>query len=74
MEFIDREDKYVLRLWDMFDGWLDIEDNLTREKADKLWNKKTNNGTKNTNYDDGDYWCIFPSDTKMLITPERLGR
>lgn len=23
---------------------------------------------------DGDYWHIFPADTRMLMTPEYLGR
>lgn len=69
-----KTEKYIVRLFDMFDGWIDIQDNLTKDEADQLLAEKTNNGTKNTKYEDGDYYAIFPSDTKMLVTPERLGR
>lgn len=65
---------YIVRLWDMFDGWLDITDPISKQEADKIWNKKTANGTKNTKYGDGDYYAIYPADTKMLVTPEFLGR
>lgn len=67
-------DLYIVRLWDMFDGWMDLTDPISKEEADKLWNEKTENGTKNTKYDDGDYYKVFPSDTKMVMTPETLGR
>lgn len=65
---------FVLRLYDMFDGWIDIEDELTEEEAKTLYDEKTNNGTEKICFADGDYYEVFPSDTKMLITPERLGR
>lgn len=66
--------KYVVRLWDMFDGWIDLTEPLSYEECRKIWLEHTAGGTKNTQYSDGDYYCIFPADTKMLITPERLGR
>ena len=65
---------YVVRLFDMFDGWIDITKPLSKEEVDKVWNKKTENGTKNKEYADGDYYAIFPSDTRMIVTPEFLGR
>jgi hypothetical protein len=72
------EDFYILRLWDMFDGWIDIEDNLTPgfivQEVNNLLNEKTENGTIMTSFNDGDYYCVFPSDTKMYFTPEKLGR
>ena len=68
------EKQYILRLWDMFDGWIDVSGELSKEEADKLYNEKTENGTKNTKYEDGDYYCIFPAGTRMFFTPERLGR
>ncbi len=64
----------IVRLWDMFDGWIYITDPLPEEEALKVWNQKTGNGTHNTKYSDGDYYHIFPADTKMLVTPEYLGR
>lgn len=68
------EQKYVLRLFDMFDGWIDIKDNLTESEAQKLYDKKTVFGTVKTEYSSGDYYKIFPSGTKMVVTPESLGR
>lgn len=66
---------FVVRLFDMFDGWIDITKKpVTKEEADKIWNEETKNGTQNTKYADGDYYAIFPADTKMLVTPEYLGR
>lgn len=64
----------IVRLWDMFDGWIDITGPLSESEAQKVWNKKTGNGTHNTKYADGDYYAIFDADTKMIMTPEFLGR
>lgn len=58
----------------MLDGWIDVTGPLSKAKADKRWNELTHNGTKNTKYEDGDYYAIYPADTKMLMTPEFLGR
>lgn len=65
---------FVVRQWDMFDGWIDVSGPLSRAEADKLWNEKTANGTRMTKYADGDYYAVFPADTRMLYTPEFLGR
>lgn len=69
-----REGQFVVRLWDMFDGWIDVKGPCAYSEALKFWNEKTNNGTSNTCYGDGDYWKIFPADTEMFFTPERMGR
>jgi hypothetical protein len=58
----------------MFDGWIDLTEPVTKTEADRLWNEKTDNGKKNTKYSDGDYYRVFPADTKMIFTPEFLGR
>ena len=68
------EKQYIVRLWDMFDGWIDISQPLSKEEADFLWNEKTKDGSCNTKYSDGDYYKIFPSDTRMVYTPEFLDR
>ena len=68
------ENKYIVRLFDMFDGWIDISGALSKEEAEEIWAKKTKNGTKNTKYEDGDYYAIFPANTRMRYTPETLGR
>jgi hypothetical protein len=68
----NREDKFTVRLWDMHDGWIDLHDAIavSKEEADKIWNRETKNGTRNTCYSDGDYYKIFPADTKMIYTPD----
>lgn len=68
------EQLWIVRQWDMFDGWLDCTGPVTCTEADKIWNEYTGNGTHNTKYDDGDYYKIFPSNTEMIYTPEFLGR
>ena len=65
---------YVVRLYDMFDGWIDITGPLSKEEADKKWNQETRNGSKNTKYSDGDYYAVFPAHTRMIHTPEFRGR
>lgn len=69
-----KPDTFIVRLYDMFDGWIDISKPLSEDDAKKLWNEKTKNGTEKTSYSDGDYFAIFPSDTRMLHTPEYRGR
>lgn len=64
----------IVRLWDMLDGWIDITEPISEEEALRLWNEKTGGGTHHTQYGRGDYYCIFDADTKMIYTPEFLGR
>lgn len=65
---------HVVRLFDMFDGWVDVSEPLSLEAAQALWSEKTKGGTANTKFDDGDYYKVFPADTTMIMTPEFLGR
>lgn len=56
------EEKFIVRLYDGFDDqWIDISKPVNKDTASKIWNEKTENGTKNTNYDDIDYYKIFPT-------------
>lgn len=64
----------IVRLWDMMDGWADISEPISKEEATRLWNEKTGGGKHNISYNDGDYYQIFPADTKMRVTPEFLRR
>lgn len=65
------EQLYVVRLYDGFDmEWMDISGVVSKEDADRIWNEKTNNGTRNTTYDDIDYFKIFKADTIMLYSEE----
>lgn len=60
-------DRFVLRLWDGMDGaWIDVVTDLTLAEALDLWCTHTRDGAKNTDYDDIDYYRIFPANTKML--------
>jgi hypothetical protein len=68
------ENKFVVRLYDMFDGWIDITGPLSKEEAHARWMKETWDGTRKTKYSDGDYYAVFPADTRMIYTPEFLGR
>ncbi len=46
---------YVVRLWNMFDGWINVTDPLSLEEARLAWNTFTERGTQKTKYEDGDY-------------------
>lgn len=66
---------YVVRLYDGFDNiWMDVSKPTSREEAEKIWNEKTENGKKNTKFDDIDYYAIYPADTEMLFSVERTYR
>lgn len=71
---VEAPDLWILRGFDMFDGWYDITKPISRAKAEEELNRRTKDGTKNTCFNDGDYYKIFPADTKMIYTPEFLGR
>lgn len=70
----EEEKLFIVRLYDMFDGWIDVSRELSKEEAEKELNLNTENGTKNTKYEDGSYYCIFPAVTRMWHTPEKRGR
>ena len=61
--------KYVVRLYDGFDNlWIDVSKPVTLNEAEEIWNQKTDNGTKKTDFQDIDYYKIFEADTKMLYS------
>ena len=63
------EEKYIVRLYDGFDNeWMDISKPVSKDEAMKIWNKETLDGTKNTCFDDIDYYKIFPADTRMFFS------
>ncbi len=60
-------DLFIVRVWDGMDGcWCDCTEPVSKEEADKVWNKETKNGTEKTKFSDIDYYKIFPADTNML--------
>jgi len=57
---------YIVRLYDGFDNiWIDVSEELSYEKAKKVWDEKTKNGAEKTKYNDIDYYRIFPNNTTM---------
>ena len=64
MEFI--MNLFVVRLYDGFDNeWMDISKPVNEEEAKRIWNEMTDNGKKNTSFDDIDYYAIYSADTRM---------
>lgn len=74
MNPVSSTEQFILRLYDMFDGWIDVGEPTTREEAEAQWNEATANGTRKVSYNDGDYYKVFPADTIMMDTPESRGR
>lgn len=67
--------KYVVRLYDGFDGyWIDVSKPVSEKEAKRIWNEKTDDGSNMTKYSDIDYYEIFPADTKMLFDEPIEGR
>ena len=63
------EELYVVRLYDGFDhDWMDVSDPMSYEEALKIWNTKTENGTKKTEFDDIDYYDIYPASVRMIFS------
>lgn len=65
---------YIVRFYDVCDGWIDLTGSLPHEEAQKLWLEYTKNGTEHTCYDHMEYYRIFPDNTQMLQSAERRGR
>lgn len=64
----DKEELFIVRFYDGFDGrWMDITKPLPMSEAQKVYDLYTENGTKNTNFDNIDYYRIFPADTIMIL-------
>lgn len=69
-----KKELFVVRLYDGFDNcWMDVSKPVSKEEADRIWNKHTDNGTKKKSYSDIDYYAVFPAETKMLFRPEHEG-
>lgn len=59
---------FIVRLYDGFDNyWIDVSDPVSKEEATRIWNEKTDNGTRSTSFSDIDYYKVFPADTKMVV-------
>ena len=67
------EELFIVRLYDGFDNiWIDVSEPVSRTEAEEIWNKETKNGTKNTKFEDLDYYSIFPADTVMMYSTEGI--
>lgn len=68
---VHEEKLFQLRMYDKYDGyWINITEAVTLEAAQEAFNAKTHNGTRNTRYEDGHYYAVFPAATRMLHTPQ----
>lgn len=77
---IETETLYVVRHWDGFDGeWIDISEPLPKIKAEQLCGDKNEArrgsaaGKREGNYDDIDYYAVFPADTVMHFSDAGAG-
>ena len=63
------DELFVVRLYDGFDNlWIDVSKPVSKIEAEKILNEETAGGTKNTKYEDIDYYCIFSANTKMMFS------
>jgi hypothetical protein len=59
---------YVLRLYDGYEHrWFDETKAVSWDEALALWKEKTKNGMERACYDDGQYFDIFPAETRMIV-------
>ena len=54
---------FVVRLFDIFDGWIDITEPLTLAEAEAVWNEATKNGTHLTK----NHYRISPSGMSKFL-------
>ncbi len=60
---------FVVRLYDGFDHeWMDVSSPISRGEAEKILKENTEDGTKNTTYNDIDYYEIHPAETVMYFS------
>lgn len=66
-KFNDTSGKFIVRLYDGGDHyWIDVSGPVSWPEAVAIWEVKTANGTRNTEFKHFDYYDIFPADTQML--------
>ena len=67
----EEEKLYIVRLYDGFDNeWMDVSKPVTYKEAEDIWGEKTENGTKETKFEDIAYYKIFPANTVMHFSLE----
>lgn len=58
---------YIVRQYDGMEGrWLDVTKEIPHEEAERAWQRFTANGSRNTKYEDIDYYRVFPANTRMI--------
>jgi hypothetical protein len=64
---------YIVRHYDGFDrDWMDVSEPVDEQRAREIWMESTDGGTRNTSYNDIDYYAIFPSDTRMVYAEDQF--
>jgi len=62
-----KHETFIVRVWDGMDGcWTDCTGDVDRDEAWRVWDERTEHGTRATKYADIDYYAIFPGGTQML--------
>ena len=60
---------YIVRLYDRFDGyWIDVNKPALKQETIAIWDKYTKNGMESSQYEDGDYYSIFPENSRMIFS------
>jgi hypothetical protein len=61
--------QFVLRLYDGHEHrwWDETDKPVSWDEALRLWEEKTRNGMERASYSDGQYFDIFPADTRMIV-------
>lgn len=69
-----KDELFTLRMYDHYDGWIDIAPDLKAEEAERRWLEETKGGTEHFKYMGFKdyYYDIFPSDTRMAWNSEMM--
>jgi hypothetical protein len=63
------DEQYIVRQYDYFDHlWFDITKPASKQEVIIVWDKHTKKGNRNSKCEDGDYYRIFPSNTRMIYS------
>lgn len=66
-----RKGLWIVRMFDYYDGWIDISSPCRKATAEKKLAELTKNGTEHFQYkSNSHYYSMFPADTQMVFRSE----
>ncbi len=74
---MSEEKLYTIRLWDYFDGWIELIEGKPApyEEILRRFNVLTKNGTEKAVEDfRGGYYAIFPANTTMIFSSKWMDK